>query len=163
MALALLIYVVAERLFELVLARRNTRRLLARGGREAGASHYPIMVGLHVAWLAAIIGWVALMSPTISPGFLLLYVTLQGLRFWVMASLGPYWTTRIITLPDAPLVERGPYRYLRHPNYIVVILEIATLPMVFGAWHLAAAFSLLNAAMLWVRVRAENRAISGRR
>ncbi len=163
MAAALLIYVIVERLLELVIARRNTQRLLARGAHEVGASHYPFMVALHVSWLAAIILWVVLAAPAVRIPFLVLYLFLQGLRIWVMASLGPYWTTRIITLADAPLVARGPYRFLRHPNYVVVVLEIMTLPLVFGAWHIALIFSLANAGMLWVRIRAENQAVSLRR
>ena len=162
MTATLLIYVIVERLLELVIANRNTRRLLTRGAYEVGASHYPYMVGLHVAWLAAIVGWVAWTAPQLSPPPLVLYMILQGLRLWVIASLGPYWTTRIITLPEAPLVRSGPYRYLRHPNYFVVVLEIATLPLVFGAWHLAVIFSLLNAAVIWLRVSVESRAL-GRR
>ncbi len=162
MTAALLIYVIVERLAELVIANRNTRRLLARGAYEVGASHYRYIVGLHVAWLAAIVGWVAWTAPQVSSPPLVLYLILQSLRLWVIASLEPYWTTRIITLPEAPLVKSGPYRFLRHPNYVVVVLEIATLPLVFGAWHLAVIFSLLNAAVIWVRVRAESAALRAR-
>lgn len=162
-AAALLFYVIGERLYELILSRRHARALLARGAHEVGASHYPMMVALHVMWLVAIVGWVAVTASPVVTGVLLLYGLLQGLRFWVMASLGPYWTTRIITLPQTPLVARGPYRYLRHPNYVVVALEIAVLPLVFGAWHIALIFSALNAAMLWVRIRAENAALAERR
>ena len=93
---------------------------------------------------------------------LIAYVLLQGLRFWVMGTLGPYWTTRIITLPDTPLITGGPYRFLRHPNYVVVTLEVALLPLVFGAWHIAAVFTVLNALMLRTRIRAENAALRGR-
>ena len=116
--------VALQRLAELLIAQRNTRRLLAQGGREVGADHYPLLVGLHTAWLAAL----PVLLPADAPAnwwLLGLYLTLQPLRLWVIASLGPYWTTRIITLPDAPLVKRGPYRFLRHPNYLVVALEIA--------------------------------------
>jgi len=162
MTAALLAYVVIERLLEMVIARRNTRRLMAEGAQEHGASHYPFMIALHVSWLAAILGWVAWMPRDISVPFLVLYGFLQVLRLWVMASLGPYWTTRIITLPGAQLVRRGPYKFLRHPNYVVVVLEVATLPLVFGAWQLAVVFSVLNAAMLWVRIRAENKALTSR-
>ena len=159
MAAALLIYVIVERVLELVVAGRNTRRLVASGAQEVGASHYPIMVALHVTWLVAVIGWVATAAPTVSEPFFTFYAILQGLRFWVMASLGKYWTTRIITLPNMPLVKRGPYRFLRHPNYIVVALEVVTLPLVYGAWHIAVIFSALNGAMLWFRIDIENRAI----
>ena len=160
MTLAILAYVIAERLLELVIAGRNTRKLLARGAREAGAEHYPLMVALHMSWLASVITWAALTPPHVNTPLLAAYIVLQALRLWVMATLGPYWTTRIITLPDAPLVRRGPYRFLRHPNYMVVTLEIAVLPLVFGAWPLAAIYTMLNAAMLWVRIHAENTALS---
>ncbi len=162
MTALLLAYVVMERLLELAIARRNTRRLMAEGAQEHGADHYPVMIALHVSWLAAILGWVALMPHDISVPFLVLYVLLQALRLWVMASLGPYWTTRIITLPGAPLVRRGPYKFLRHPSYVVVVLELVALPLVFGAWQIAAIFSALNAIMLWVRIRAENQALAPR-
>jgi len=162
MSLALLAYVIAERLLELVIARRNTARLLARGAVEVGADHYPLMIALHVSWLAAIVAWVAITAPEVHTPLLIVYVLLQGLRFWVMGTLGPYWTTRIITLPDAPLITGGPYRFLRHPNYVVVTLEVALLPLVFGAWHIAAVFTVLNALMLRTRIKAENVALRGR-
>ena len=112
------------------------RTLMARGAVEIGAKHYPLIVLLHAAWLLAIIA--LLPRPTaIHWGLLALFVVLQGLRVWVLATLGPYWTTRIISLPGAPLVRRGPYRFLRHPNYMVVAGEILVLPLVFGesAWR----------------------------
>lgn len=162
MITALLIYVIAERLLELVVARRNTALLMARGAHEAGAGHYPVMIALHVAWLVAILAWVMFASPEVNTFFFVLYVVLQAFRFWVMASLGPYWTTRIITLPGAPLVKNGPYRFMRHPNYVLVVLEIILLPAVIGAWAIAVVFTVLNAAMLWVRISAENAALSER-
>lgn len=154
--------VAAERLAELVLARRNTARLLARGGIEHGRGHYPLIVALHAAWLAAM----ALLIPADTPPdwrWLGLFVILQGARVWVLASLGPYWTTRVISVPDAPLVRRGPYRFMAHPNYLVVVLEIALLPLAFGAWRIALAFSLLNGALLWHRLRVETSALAQRR
>ncbi len=163
MTYAILIYVVLQRLMELFVSHRNTKQLLARGAHEAGASHYPVMIAMHVSWIVAIVGWVLWTSPPVQSIFFLLFVLVQGLRMWTMMSLGPYWTTRIITLPRAPLVMAGPYKYLRHPNYVVVVLEIALLPLVYGAWHIAAVFSVLNAAMLWVRIRAENAALKPRR
>jgi methyltransferase len=162
MSIALLAYVIAERLLELVIARRNTARLLTRGAVEVGADHYPLMIALHVSWLTAIVAWVAITAPEVHMPLLIAYVLLQGLRFWVMGTLGPYWTTRIITLPDTPLITGGPYRFLRHPNYVVVTLEVALLPLVFGAWHIAAVFTVLNALMLRTRIRAENAALRGR-
>jgi len=157
-----LLLVAAQRLAELAYARRNTRRLLAEGAYESGAGHYPLLVGLHVLWLAALATLIPAETP---PNWVLLaaFVVLQCLRIWVLVSLGRYWTTRIITLPDAPLVRRGPYRILRHPNYLIVAGEILILPLAFGAWEIAAAFSLANAAILTFRIRCEERALDPRR
>lgn len=154
--------VAAQRLGELVLARRNTAALMARGAVEIGAGHYPLIVALHAAWLTAVVLFLP-RPPTVNPWILGLYLAVQGLRVWTLATLGPYWTTRIITLPGAPLVRRGPYRYLRHPNYVVVVLEIALLPLVFGEVAVAAVFSVLNAALLTWRIRQEETGLAGRR
>lgn len=159
---AVLIFVVVQRLAELVWSARNTRRLLGRGAQEVGARHYPLFVLLHGSWLIAL----ALMVPADTPPhwpLLGLFALLQLLRIWVVATLGPYWTTRIITLPDAPLVRHGPFRWLKHPNYAVVVGEIAVLPLAFGAWQIALAWSLLNALLLWHRIRVEEAALQPRR
>jgi methyltransferase len=155
--LIILVLVTLERLFELWLARRNTRRLLDQGAREHGRAHYPLIVALHALWLAAL-WWLAPTRP-IDAFWLALFVLLELARLWVLTTLGRRWTTRIIVLADEPLVERGPYRFLNHPNYWVVVGEIAVLPLVFGLWQLALAFTLLNAAILTVRIREENRAL----
>lgn len=162
-AYSILGLVAGQRLGELAIANRNTRALMARGAVEAGASHYPVIVFLHGAWLAALTGWVALHAPPINLPLLVIFVGLQATRLWILWTLGPFWTTRIITLPDAPLVRRGPYRFVRHPNYLVVVLEIAILPLAFGAWMIAAIFSVLNAGVLFVRIRAEEQALATRR
>ncbi|MGH6871113.1 MAG: isoprenylcysteine carboxyl methyltransferase family protein [Rhizomicrobium sp.] len=154
--------VAVQRLAEVVYAERNTRALQARGAVEAGRAHYPLIVVLHVAWLAAILLYLP-QPATINLPLLALLVVLQALRVWVLATLGPYWTTRIITLPGAPLVRRGPYRLMRHPNYAVVVVEIAVLPLVFGETMVAIVFSLLNAIMLFWRIRQEDAALSARR
>jgi methyltransferase len=154
--------VALERLAELWHARRNTRALLEAGGVEVGRGHYPLMVALHAAWLLAILLSVP-REAGVSLPLLALFAILQGCRLWVLMSLGRYWTTRIITLPAAPLVRRGPYRYLRHPNYVVVAAEIAVLPLAFGAWGVAAVFSLLNAALLAWRISLEDQALAPRR
>ena len=154
--------VAAQRLIELVIARRNTKRLLAGGGREVGAGHYPLFIALHASWLVAI----ALTTPAFRPpiwSLIALFAGLQALRVWVVATLGPYWTTRIITMDRAPLVRRGPFRYLRHPNYWVVCAEIAVLPLAFGDWPVALAWSGLNAALLTHRIRVESAALAPRR
>jgi methyltransferase len=149
--------VTLQRTGELWLSNRNTRRLLAQGAREYGRSHYPFIVALHVLWLLSL-WWLAPPRP-VDLFWLAMFILLQLARIWVLASLGARWTTRIIVLPDAPLVRRGPYRLVNHPNYVVVVGEIAVLPLVFGLWQVALIFSLLNAAVLAIRIREENRAL----
>lgn len=154
--------VAAQRLAELLYARRNTRRLIAAGGYEVGAAHYPLLVALHGVWLVSLAAFVPAEQAPNWP-LLAVFVMLQCLRLWILASLGRYWTTRIITLPGAPLVRRGPYRFVKHPNYLVVAGEIAVLPLAFGAWEIAVVFSLANAAVLALRIRCEERALGERR
>jgi len=154
--------VALQRLAELFIARRNTRRLLAEGGVEIGAGHYPLIVLTHVTWLAAVLVLVPPQAP-VNWSLLGLFVLLQLARAWVLVSLGQFWTTRIITAPGLPLVRRGPYRYLRHPNYVIVVAEIAILPLIFSAWWIALAFSVLNGILLVHRVRIENRVLAERR
>jgi methyltransferase len=156
-AVALLLFVTAQRLLELVIARRNTARLLARGAVEIAPGHYPLIVLLHAAWLAAL--WWYGAGQSLSVIWLVIYIALQALRVWILASLGERWTTRIISLPGAPLVRRGPYRFLRHPNYTLVVAEIAVLPMALHLPWIAVVFSILNALVLTIRIRAEERAL----
>jgi methyltransferase len=156
-SVVILALVTLERLGELWLSRRNTKLLLAQGGHEVGARHYPLIVAVHVLWLAAL-WWLAPIR-SVDGFFLGIYVLLQVARFWTIEALGDRWTTRIIVLPDAPLVKRGPYRFVDHPNYVVVAGEIAVLPLVFGLWQVALIFTLLNAAVLAIRIREENRAL----
>lgn len=157
-AILLLAFVTLERLAELVLARRNTRALLAQGAVEHAPGHYPLIVALHAAWLAGLwaFGW----DQPVSLFWFAVFMALQVARVWVLATLGPRWTTRIIVLPAAPLVAKGPYRFVSHPNYLVVIGEIAVLPLCFGLWWFAILFSLLNAAVLTIRIRAEAAALT---
>jgi methyltransferase len=160
---ALLLLATAQRLVELAIAQRNTRALLAEGAYEVGRGHYPAIVFLHGAWLLSL--WVLLVSghaefhawPAIG------YLIVQVLRLWTLISLGRYWTTRIIVVPQAPLVRRGPYRFLRHPNYVVVGLEIALLPLALGQWPLALGFSIANAVALAWRIRTEEATLATRR
>lgn len=162
LAQAILSFVLFQRLAELWLSRSNTRRLMALGGIEHGAAHYPWLVVLHAGWLVALI----LSVPTdaaIDSLWLTIFVMLQAARFWVLMTLGEFWTTRIITLPGRPLIRSGPYRYLRHPNYAVVAGEIAVLPMVFEQWLIAIVFSLANAVLLYERIRVEDAALAERR
>jgi methyltransferase len=160
-AYAVIAAVVLQRLAELVYANRNTRALLLRGGIEVGREHYPLFVLLHAAWLLAIV--LALPHPTPVNWIALTgYMVLEALRVWTMLSLGSYWTTRIINLPSAPLVRRGPYRFVRHPNYMIVTGEIALLPLVFGEVWVTVVFSLLNGALLFWRIREEDSALAPR-
>lgn len=154
--------VALQRLGELMYAQRNTERLLANGGEEIGASHYPLIVLLHAAWPVSMAAFVPAYQ---EPNWYLigLYVLLQPLRIWTIATLGPYWTTRIINIPGAPIVRSGPYRFFRHPNYVVVCAEIAILPLAFGAVEIAIVFTMLNAALLSYRIRLEERALATRR
>jgi methyltransferase len=154
----ILAFVTLQRIAELVLARRNTAKLVASGAIEVGAAHYPLVVILHAAWLAAL--WVLGRNQGVNLPALAAFVTLQGLRLWILATLGPRWTTRIIVLPGAPLVNAGPYRYFSHPNYAVVAAEIAVLPLALHLQWVALIFTILNAAVLVVRIRAETHALS---
>jgi methyltransferase len=156
-SIALLTFVTAQRLSELVIARRNTTALFARGAREIAPDHYPYMVALHTGWLAGL--WMLATGQPVQLFWFGLFMLLQVLRLWVLTTLGERWTTRIIILPGAPLVEGGPYRFFKHPNYMIVIGEIAALPLAFGMPLYALVFSLLNAAVLTVRIRAENAAL----
>ena len=158
----ILAVVAVQRLAEVVYAERNTRALRGRGAVEVGRGHYPLIVVLHAAWLMAIVLWLPVNAMIYWPA-LALFVLLQLGRTWVIATLGPYWTTRIITLPEAPLVRSGPYRFVRHPNYLVVTGEIATLPLAFGEVYVAIVFTILNAAMLTRRIREEDAALERRR
>ena len=156
---SIVLLVALQRLGELAFARRNTRRLLAAGAIETGAGHYPFMVALHAAWLGALFFLVPASAP-VDPWLLSFYALLQGGRVWVMLSLGRRWTTRIITVPGATPVRHGPYRYLRHPNYLIVAGEIAVLPLAFRAWQLALVFSLVNGVLLVHRIRVEEAALA---
>jgi methyltransferase len=160
-AYALLAFVAAQRLGELAYARRNTRRLIADGAIESGAGHYPLLVLLHAAWLATLALSVDA-TTRIDPWLLAVFGLLQVARVWIVLTLGRFWTTRIITLPGAPLVRRGPYRFLNHPNYLVVIAEIAVVPLMFGWIWQALLFSALNALLLWHRMRIEAAALAPR-
>ncbi len=148
-------YVVIQRVAELAYANANTRRLLAEGGREYGEKHYPLFIVLHGGWLVSI---ALFAKPTAIPEMLLLniFVASQTFRFWTLASIGRWWTTRIISAPHFPKVKRGPYRFIKHPNYALVVVEIALLPLILGTPAMALTFSLLNAALLWWRIRVEN-------
>ena len=150
--------VTLQRAGELVLSHDNTRRLLARGAVEVAPRHYPLVVAVHAGWLISL--WAFGHDRPLNLIALVFYLVLQGLRFWVMRTLGARWTTGIIVLPAQPLVTAGPYQYLSHPNYAVVVGEIAVLPLVLGLPWLAVIFTILNAGVLIIRIRAENRALA---
>ena len=155
--------VAAQRLLELVLARRNERRARARGAVERGRGHYPFIVALHTLWLVSTLVEGILRGPELPvlwPVPLALFLLVQPLRYWALFSLGESWNTKILVVPGARPVRRGPYRYLNHPNYVVVVVEILSFPLIFGAWVTALVFTVLNAAVLYVRIREENRALA---
>ena len=157
-AILLLAFVTVERLGELRLARRNTAALLAKGAYEVAPGHYPLIVLLHALWLAGLwgFGW----TRPLNLGWLAIFLALQVLRAWILLTLGRRWTTRIIVLPGAPLVTTGPYRFLSHPNYLVVVGEIAALPLCLGLLWYALAFSIANLMVLAIRIRTENASLA---
>jgi methyltransferase len=157
----ILALVTLQRIAELAISRHNTGKLLARGAVELSPKHYPLIVAVHTAWLISL--WVFGRHQEVNAFALAVYLVLQGLRGWVLWTLGSRWTTRIIVLPDAPLVSAGPYRFLSHPNYAVVAGEIAVLPLALYLPWLAILFTVLNAAVLTIRIRAENRALAASR
>lgn len=160
-AWAVLAFLTAQRLLELVHAQRNTSALLARGAVEHGRGHYPAMVAIHASFLAALWFATAPDAAMLWP-LLVAFALLQAARLWVLATLGPYWTTRIISAPDFPRIIGGPYRFVRHPNYVVVTLEILTIPLIFGHIWIAGIWTALNAAILYVRISTENVALARR-
>lgn len=156
-----MVYIVVQRLTELIYANRNTARLLSEGGAEHGADHYQYFIFLHSAWIAII----ALMvdpQHIIHPAMLAIFVASQILRVWTLASIGRWWTTRIISAPHFDRVERGPYRFVPHPNYLVVVLEVAIVPLMLGLPWVALVFSILNAILLRHRIAIENSVLSER-
>jgi methyltransferase len=158
LAIIILILLTMQRLAELVLAKRNTARLLARGGVEKSSGHYAFIVVMHAAWLVML--WLFVDEAHINYWWLSLFIVLQFLRIWVIATLGERWTTRIIVVPGEARIQRGPYRYIAHPNYVIVAAEIIALPMALGLPWIAVTFTVLNAIILWIRIRAEAKALA---
>ena len=154
-------YVVLQRVAELAYANANTRRLLAEGGREYGAKHYPLFIVLHSGWLISI---ALFAQPAEMPDMLLLnlFVASQTFRFWTLASIGRWWTTRIISAPHFPRVNRGPYKFIKHPNYALVVVEIALLPLLLGSISAAICYSVLNAFLLAWRLKIESAVLAER-
>lgn len=160
---ALGVLIGAERLLELRLADRNRKLMLARGAEESGQTHYRLVVLLHSVWFAAWILEAVWRGPHLHPlwpAWLALFVLAEVLRYWCIKTLGVHWNTRILVLPGSPPVHSGPYRLLRHPNYLAVVVDLFTVPMIFGAWITALVFSILNLALLlFVRIPAEEKAL----
>ncbi|MBM7609559.1 methyltransferase [Lysinibacillus composti] len=155
-------FVIAQRLIEVSVAKRNEKRMLRKGAYEVGASHYPVMILLHVSFFISLIVEVLLVDRPLSPIFLLLFIIFictQALRIWCLSTLGEYWNTKIIILPGANVVKKGPYMFIRHPNYLVVCVEILLLPTMFQAYFTAIMFTLLNFIMLSVRIPLEEKAL----
>jgi methyltransferase len=154
--------IAVQRVVELAYAERNTRALRARGATELAAWQHPLFVALHAAWLLSMLVFI---PPSTPPNWWIVAVVAlaQVARVWIIASLGPYWTTRVITLEREPLVRKGPYAFFPHPNYAIVCLEIALVPAAFSAWRIAVVFTVMNALLVMLRLRVENRALDKRR
>jgi methyltransferase len=159
--LGIIVYTILQRLSEVLIAKRNTKKLLERGAVEFGSAHYPMMVAMHTCFfISLIVEFLLFTAQEFYPGYIVFFIAAQGIRFWVMRVLGDRWTTRVLVIKGEQLVARGPYRYLSHPNYVVVALEIAVLPLAFGLYCTAAAFTVLNALMLLkVRIPVERKAL----
>ena len=156
-------FIVTQRVVELGIAKRNEQWILAKGAKEYGKGHYKYMVSLHVAFLTCFLLEVILLERTLSPFWpviLTLFIVTQSLRLWAIQSLGRYWNTKVLILPDASIVKAGPYKFLRHPNYTIVVLEILLIPLMFHAFYTAVLFTILNAWMLSVRIPLEERALA---
>ncbi|MDT3684601.1 MAG: isoprenylcysteine carboxylmethyltransferase family protein [Pseudorhodoplanes sp.] len=154
----LVLFIACQRIGELLIDRRNTIRLLAAGGIECGRAHYPLIVALHLAWIVGL--WIFGRLQDVDRAWLIVFIVLQAARIWCLASLGARWTTRIIVLPGTPLVGRGPYRFMKHPNYAVVAAEIAVVPLALGLPAFAALFTVANGLILLWRMHVENAALT---
>jgi len=157
-AVALLVFVTLQRFVEFIWDWQNTQRLRAAGGIEFGGLHYPAMILVHAGWLAGL--WVLGYNQPVFPAYLIAFLILQIGRYWVLATLGRRWTTRVIVLPGAPLVESGPYRLMRHPNYVIVAGELALVPLALDMPVYALVFLALYAAAAYLRIQVENSALA---
>ena len=154
--------VILQRLVELIIAKRNEKWMRGQGAYEAGAAHYPVMVSMHIAFFIVLLAEVFLFERALSPVwilFLAIFLTAQAARIWCLTSLGKYWNTKIIILPGADVVRKGPYKWVRHPNYVIVATELLVLPILFSAYFTAIIFSLLNVWMMSVRIPTEEKAL----
>ena len=154
--------VILQRLIELFIAKRNEKWMRSQGAFEAGAAHYPVMVSMHIVFFISLLAEVFLFERALSPLwiiFLVIFIIAQAARIWCLTSLGKFWNTKIIILPGATVVQKGPYKWVRHPNYIIVATELLVLPLLFSAYLTAIVFSLLNVWMSSVRIPAEEKAL----
>ncbi len=158
----IVVVVALKHLVLMAIARRNTRKLLLRGGYEVGAGHYPVFVVIFTAWFLTMLIFVD-PEEVVNPWWIIAYVVLQFFRVQTMMSLGKYWTERVITIPGAPLVKSGLYQFIRHPNYLIVIGEVISVPMTLNLWKIALVFSVLLACLLIYRIRIEDAALASRR
>lgn len=154
--IAIVCFVILQRIAELFYSKANTKQLLAEGAVEYGQSHYKYLVGMHAAWLLSLSVGVIFFEPAISWPLLIFFMLLQGVRIWIIYTLGRFWTTRIIAPVERPLIRGGLYRFFDHPNYLIVALEIVVLPLCFGFVWLALIFTILNGVMLVIRIGVEN-------
>ena len=153
-------FIILLRIGELILAKRNEKWLLRHGAVEYGKQHYPYIVALHVAFLVSLLlEYYTQQAHVYSTFLIVVYFVLLAFKTWVILSLGKFWNTKIFHIANMPLVQKGPYKYFKHPNYLVVIAEIAIIPLAFHLYYTAVIFTLLNMAMLFVRVREENKAM----
>ncbi|MDR3693617.1 isoprenylcysteine carboxylmethyltransferase family protein [Mucilaginibacter sp.] len=151
-------FFIIQRLSELFIARRNEKWLLSKGAIQYGQSHYPFMIALHMLFIVSIIAeYILKGQPAISWVFLVLFIAVLSFKYWALSSLGKYWNTKIYRIPGVYPVMKGPYKYLKHPNYMEVVCEVAIIPLVFHLYYTAIIFTLLNAGMLWVRIGVENK------
>lgn len=162
--IAIMVFIVAQRLFELGWASRNTKRLLALGGKEFSPKHYSVIVALHTSWILAIFVFIFL-SPTVevSSWYLASFGILTAFRAWILVTLGSFFTTKIVSLPGAPLRKTGPYRFIKHPNYALVVCEIVVVPLIFGFWQIALIWGIANVCLLAFRIHEEDLALKDRR
>lgn len=154
--------VLAQRGLEDLYSARNARRLIQAGAYEAGRSYYPVVATVQLAWLGSVFFLVPPEAPVSYP-LLVVYLVLQVVRYWSIAALGPYWTYRIVTMDDAPIVREGPYRFMRHPNYAVLIAETFLLPAAFGAWALAIIMAAIESSVMYYKILLEDEALERRR
>lgn len=151
-------FFILQRLSELYISRRNEQWLLANGAVEYGHRHYPFMIGLHTLLIGSVIAeYILRGQPRVDWLFLILYLLVLAFKFWALSSLGRYWNTKIYRIHGVDPIKKGPYRFLKHPNYMEVVCEVALVPLVFHLYYTAIVFSVLNAIMLWVRIRVENK------